>query len=184
MKISPAEAQTVMNEADCLFDTHAVAAGLDGMAEAINRDYADKCPIFIAVMNGGLATAGQLLTRLTIPLHVDYLHATRYHEGLNGQAVQWIKQPQLPLEGRDVIIVDDIFDEGFTLAAIIHYCEHAGAKSVKTAMLVDKIHDRKVEGLTVDYTALEVPDRYVFGYGMDYKGFLRNAPGIYAVKGC
>ena len=183
MKVSPEQAQQVLAEADCLFDAKAVDKAIDHLAESINRDYQDKAPLFIAVMNGGLATAGQLLTRLTIPLQVDYLHATRYHEGLNGQAVQWIKQPQQSLEGRDIIIVDDIFDEGFTLAAVIHYCQHAGAKSVRTAMLVNKIHDRKVKGLEIDYYALDVPDRYVFGFGMDYKGFLRNAPGIYAVKG-
>ena len=93
-------------------------------------------------------------------------------------------KPELSMVDRDVLIVDDIFDEGHTLAAIVDYCKHAGARAVHTAVLIDKEHDRKARpDLNADYVGLPCVDRYIFGYGMDYKGYWRNAPGIYAVKG-
>jgi hypoxanthine phosphoribosyltransferase len=87
------------------------------------------------------------------------------------------------MDGRTVLIIDDIFDEGYTLEAVINACKAQGAKEVLTAVLIDKEHDRKAPGMSVDFTGLKVEDRYVFGYGMDYRGYWRNAPGIYAVKG-
>ncbi|HGN3348776.1 TPA: phosphoribosyltransferase family protein [Pseudomonas aeruginosa] len=85
---------------------------------------------------------------------------------------------------RDVLIIDDILDEGHTLSAIIDFCKHAGARAVHTAVLVDKEHERKARpDLKASFTGLYCADRYVFGYGMDYKGYWRNAAGIFAVKG-
>jgi hypoxanthine phosphoribosyltransferase len=154
------------------------------MAEAITRDLGDKLPVFYCVMNGGLITTGHLLTRLGFPLEVDYLHATRYRNEFRGGELFWRVSPEVPMAGRHVVIVDDILDEGATLAAILAYCEEAQAASVTTAVLVDKQHDRKaVPGLKADYCSLKVADRYVFGFGMDYKGYWRNAPGIFAPKG-
>ena len=97
--------------------------------------------------------------------------------------LQWIARPQTPLQGRTVVVVDDILDEGHTLAAILDYCREQGAEAVYSVVLVDKIHDRRVNGLKADFHGLVVEDRYVFGQGMDYKGFHRNLPGIYAVHG-
>ena len=108
-------------------------------------------------------------------------HATRYADGTQGGDIQWIVTPASPLEGRTVILIDDILDEGRTLAAIIAGCKGAGAKEIFSAVLVNKLHDRK-NNMTADFCGLEVEDRYVFGYGMDYKGYLRNANGIYAVN--
>ena len=174
----------VMETADCLISQPEVERALDRMADEITRDLGDRLPVFYCVMNGGLITTGHLLTRLGFPLEVDYLHATRYRGGMRGGELFWRVSPEVPMAGRDVVIVDDILDEGATLAAILDYCRQAGAASISTAVLVDKQHDRKaVPGLRADYCSLEVADRYVFGFGMDYKGYWRNAPGIYAPKG-
>ncbi|MGM0984030.1 MAG: hypoxanthine-guanine phosphoribosyltransferase [Pseudomonadota bacterium] len=174
----------VMDNADCLISQPEVERALDRMADEITRDLGDRLPVFYCVMNGGLITTGHLLTRLGFPLEVDYLHATRYRGGLRGGELFWRVSPEVPMAGRHVVIVDDILDEGATLAAILDYCRQAGAASISTAVLVDKQHARKaVPGLRADYCSLEVADRYVFGFGMDYKGYWRNAPGIYAPKG-
>lgn len=174
----------VMDNADCLIAQPEVERALDRMADAITRDLGDRSPVFYCVMNGGLITTGHLLPRLGFPLEVDYLHATRYRGGIRGGELFWRVSPEIPMAGRDVVIVDDILDEGATLAAILDYCRQAGAASISTAVLVDKQHDRKaVPGLRADYCGLEVADRYVFGFGMDYKGYWRNAPGIYAPRG-
>lgn len=176
--------RALMDDADCLITQQQVEQALDRMAEAITRDLGDKLPVFYCVMNGGLITTGHLLTRLGFPLEVDYIHATRYRSQLHGGELFWRVSPEVPMAGRHVVIVDDILDEGSTLAAILDYCAEAKAASVTTAVLVDKQHDRKaVPGLGADYCSLQVADRYVFGFGMDYKGYWRNAPGIFAPKG-
>lgn len=174
----------LMDNADCLISQSEVEHALDRMAERISADLGDKLPVFYCVMNGGLITTGHLLTRLGFPLEVDYLHATRYRSELRGGDLFWRVSPEIPMAGRHVVIVDDILDEGSTLAAILAYCEEAQAASVSTAVLVDKQHQRKaVPGLKADYCGSEVEDRFVFGFGMDFKGYWRNAPGIFAPKG-
>jgi hypoxanthine phosphoribosyltransferase len=140
--------------------------------------------VLLCVMNGGLIFTGQLLTRLVFPLEIDYVHATRYGHETNGATLQWTVRPQLDLKGRTVLLLDDILDEGVTLAAIADYCRQQGAIKVCMAVLVEKLHLRKVSpGMKADFTGIEVGDRFLFGYGLDYKGYWRNAPGIYAVKG-
>lgn len=174
----------LMDNADCLITQAQVEQALDRMAEEITLNLGDKLPVFYCVMNGGLITTGHLLTRLGFPLEVDYLHATRYRGGTRGGELFWRVSPEVPMAGRHVVIVDDILDEGATLAAILEYCREAGAASISTAVLVDKRHERKASpDLKADYCSLEVEDRYVFGFGMDYKGYWRNAPGIFAPKG-
>jgi hypoxanthine phosphoribosyltransferase len=176
--------RNVMAEADCLFDESQVEAAIGNVAEAITADLADRNPVVFCVMNGGLIFAGKLATKLNFPLEMSYLHATRYRNQTTGGELFWKAKPEISFIDRDVLIVDDILDEGHTLNAIIEFCKHAGAKAVHTAVLIDKNHDRKaVPGLKANYFGLSCIDRYIFGYGMDYKGYWRNAPGIYAVKG-
>jgi len=174
----------VMAEADCLFTEAQVEAALDSLAADICDRLVDSNPIVYSVMNGGLIITGKLLPKLPFPMEVSYLHATRYRNKLSGGELFWKARAEHSLVGRTVLIVDDILDEGHSLAAIVEYCRDAGADKVFTAVLLDKQHDRKAyAGMRADFTGLDVEDRYIFGYGLDYKGYWRNAAGIFALKG-
>lgn len=174
------EAKQVKQQADCIHDAAAVDQALDRMAAQITRDLGDKTPLLISVMNGGLIPGGLLLSRLDFPLKTDYLHATRYREETVGSDLMWQHAPSESLTGRHVLIIDDILDEGHTLEAIIRYCRKQQPASLSSAVLAQKEHDRGVRP-PLEYVGLTVPDRYVFGCGMDYKGYWRNLKGIYAV---
>ena len=174
------EIAQVFEQADCLHDRAVVEARIEEMATQINADMTHGDVVVICVMNGGLVFAGSLLPRLALPLRVDYLHATRYRERTAGDTLHWKVTPTQTLAGKDLLVIDDILDEGYTLEAILEHCAAQRPASLRAAVLVQKRHERGVRP-PVDYVGLEVPDRYVFGYGMDYKGFWRNAPGIYAV---
>lgn len=182
MAITPEEAQQVFRNADCLYDLEQVEAAIDAMAAAITARLGTSDPVVLSVMNGGLIPAGRLLTRLDFPLRQGYIHATRYRETTQGHDLNWVHRPDFSLRGQTVLIIDDILDEGYTLEALIEACREMGAAEVYSALLCEKEHDRGVD-IQGDFIGLKVPDRYVFGYGMDYKGYLRNAPGIYAVAG-
>lgn len=181
MPITPEQALAAYTEADCLYDEAAVHAALDRMAQTITAELRGSNPLVITVMQGGLVPAGLLLPRLNFPLQIDYLHATRYDGQTRGGAIRWVARPIQPLDGRVVLLIDDIYDEGHTLAAIVRACADAGAQRVYSAVLLDKQHARKAD-YRPDFIGLPVADRYVFGMGMDYREYLRNAPGIYAVK--
>ncbi|WP_198264516.1 hypoxanthine-guanine phosphoribosyltransferase [sulfur-oxidizing endosymbiont of Gigantopelta aegis] len=174
--------EQVKADADCLFEQSEVMRAIVNMARSIKDELADSHPIVIGIMNGAMIPMGLLLPELDFPLQVDYLHATRYRDKTSGGEMQWLASPKIPLKNRTVLLVDDIHDEGITLEHIKSYCHEQGAAQVYSAVLVNKKHDRK-NNTGADFIALEVPDRYVFGFGMDYKGMLRNVSGIYAVKG-
>ncbi|MDK2126063.1 hypoxanthine-guanine phosphoribosyltransferase [Parachitinimonas caeni] len=174
----------LFEQADCLHDEAEVLAAFDRMAAAITDRLADRNPLVYVVMNGGLIAAGQLLPRLKFPLQQGYLHATRYGLETNGGELAWKVRPTDDMRGRPVLIVDDILDEGHTLAAIIDYCKAEGASAVYTAVVVNKLHDRKARPeFKADFVGLDVVDRFLFGCGMDYQGYWRNTLAIYAVKG-
>ncbi len=175
------EIKHVQATADLLHSEQEVEAAIDKMAQEINIALAERNPLLLCVLNGGIPTFGKLLTRLTIPLTIDSINASRYQNQTTGGSIDWLVKPETPLKGRTVLIVDDILDEGITLSAICAYCQEQGATAVYTAVLVDKILDHE-KPLTADFVGLTVENRYLFGYGMDYKGYLRNAPGIYACK--
>lgn len=177
-----AELEQVFEQADCLYNLAEVEAALDKMAEQVGQDLADKYPLVLGVMNGALPTLAFLLRRLPFLLEVDYLHATRYTGQLEGSDVVWKRYPEVSLKGRHILLVDDILDRGITLAAIVQHCKEAGASDVRIAVLTEKVLPDFTPSIAADYVALKVPDRYVFGYGMDYEDHWRNAPGIYACK--
>ena len=182
MKID--EANRVLAEADLLIGETDVKMAIERLATEITTRLKDANPVLLCIMNGGLIFAGQLLTQLVFPLEVDYVHATRYGHETIGVTLDWSVKPHLDLKGRTVLLLDDILDEGVTLAAIADYCRRQGATEVLMAVLVEKLHLRKVTpGMCADFSGLEVGDRFLFGYGLDYKGYWRNAPGVYAVKG-
>jgi len=175
------EIEQVQATADLLYSGQQVEAAIERIAEQINTALAGRNPLVLCVMNGGIIVAGKLISRLTIPLTIDAINASRYQNQTSGSSIKWLLKPSTPIKNRTVLIVDDILDEGITLAAIRDYCLDQGAASVYSAVLADKIlgHEKPA---TADFIGLEVENRYVFGYGMDYKGYLRNAPGIYACK--
>lgn len=178
------EMERVMAEADCIFTAAEVDEALQRMAAAITERLAGANPLVLCVMHGGLITTGRLLPLLPFPLESGYLHATRYGHETCGGHLDWKVRPTEELAGRTVLLVDDILDEGRTLKAIIDYCVQEGAGEVLTAVLVDKRHERKAHpGLNADFVGLVSPDRFLFGCGMDYKGYWRNTAGIHAVKG-
>lgn len=171
----------VLAEADLLHDGTALDAAIRDMATRIDADYADgERPVFLTVMHGGLFFAARLAMYAQTDFEFDYVHATRYR-GTTGGGLNWIKAPGVPLAGRHVLLADDILDEGPTLLAILRHCRDEGAASVRIAVLADKLHDRRADGISADYIGVTVPDRYVFGYGMDWHGHGRNLDGIYAM---
>jgi hypoxanthine phosphoribosyltransferase len=178
----PSKIQEVYDKSTRLFTTLEVEAALDRMAINIHEQLQDKNPVILCVMIGGMVPMGNLLPRLDFPLEVDYVHATRYRGDITGGDLEWKVRPKKNLKDRTVLIVDDILDGGVTLARIHDAVMAMGAKEAYTAVLVDKHHKRVEFGLKhADFVGLEVDDHYMFGYGMDYNEYLRNAPGIFVV---
>ncbi len=179
MTIDASRAWEVFHRADCLHPADVVEKALDKMATQITQAIGDRDPLLVCIMTGGVVPFGKLLPRLQFPFQIDYVHATRYGTELTGGQLQWISGPHIDPRGRTVLLIDDILDEGATLAGIEERYRGEGARDVLKAALVVK-HRRRTHDVKVDFMGLDVPDRYVFGYGMDYKSYLRNAPGIYA----
>jgi hypoxanthine phosphoribosyltransferase len=179
----PHKIRAVYDRSTCLFTTQEVEAALDKMALEIHKELHEQNPVLLCVMIGGLVPMGNLLPRLDFPLELDYLHATRYQGDTTGGAIEWKVKPSVDLRGRTVLVVDDILDAGITLASIVHELQTLGASKVYSAVLVDKKINRSPQGLQeADFVGLKVlDDHYIFGYGMDYHEYLRNAPGIFVV---
>ncbi|MBV2208951.1 MAG: hypoxanthine-guanine phosphoribosyltransferase [Thermomonas sp.] len=168
-----------------LFERDVLETEIMRMADEICAAYAeDEVPLFITVMNGGLPFAAQLgfaLGERGLDLQYDYLHATRYRGQTTGSGLAWLHRPATPMAGRKVLLVDDILDEGHTLLAVKQWCEDQGAAEVRIAVLAEKVHDRCVDGIQAQHVGVQVPDAFVFGYGMDYYEQGRNLPAIYAL---
>lgn len=178
----PADIKEVYEKSTCIYSHNEVEAALDRMAKQIHDQLSDKNPILLCVMIGGFVCLGHLLTRLDFPLETNYVHATRYRSGLSGGEIHWKVKPPASVKDRTVLVVDDILDGGITLSAILKELHEMGAKEVLSAVLVDKYKKRVPNGLEkADFVGLEVEDQYVFGYGLDYHEYLRNASGIYMV---
>lgn len=176
------EVQQVFASADCLHTQQQVEAALDRIADGLNARLHNTNPVLLCVVVGGIVTLGNLLPRLTFPLQVDYVHVTRYQGKTDGGSLQWIAKNRLDLRGRTVVVVDDILDAGHTMQAVIDLCRAEGASAIYSVVLVAREKTRQPDGSDgADFVGVYVDDRYVFGYGLDYKEYLRNAPGIYAV---
>jgi len=186
MSVTLQQARDVLESADLIYDASQIDQALDVLANKINDtvaqlDSGDQPMLVICIMNGGLVLSGQLLPRLHFPLHVDFIHATRYRNETSGGELEWKVEPHQSIQGRSLLILDDILDEGHTLDAVVRYCQDKGASHVISAVMVEKKHARRTPGVVCDFIGLVVDDRYVFGFGMDYKGYHRNLNGIYAV---
>jgi hypoxanthine phosphoribosyltransferase len=170
----------VRREAEPLWGRQDVERAVERMAEEISRDLAGADPLAVCVLVGGLVVFGPLVTRLSFPCELSYLHATRYRNTTRGHDLTWAAPVHGGVRDRVVLVVDDILDEGNTLAGIEHALREEGATRVVKAALVRKRRSA-APATDADYVGLEVPDRYVFGWGMDYHGRFRNLDAIYAV---
>ncbi len=176
------KALTIHQDAELLFDQSSVEVAIADLASTVAEQCKDDFPLVLCVMNGGLYLTGQLLRHWEFPLTVDYVHATRYRLATLGKDVLWKAYPQNELMDRNVIIVDDIFDQGYTLEEIKAYCIKQGAKSITGVFLIRKTHERKKADIHPDYVGLECADSYVYGVGMDLNSHFRNLSSIYSIE--
>lgn len=181
MTVSLEEIRAVRACAERLYGPQEVEQAIERVAAAVTARLGASNPLVLTVLNGGVIFAGHLLARLDFPLELDSLRASRYGGATRGSHIQWLVEPKTPLEGRSVLVVDDVLDEGITLAEILDWCRSRGARDVLSAVLVEKELGRP-KPCSADFVGLKTDDRYQFGYGMDYKGYWRNAPGIFAVN--
>lgn len=180
--MTPAEAQRILAEADLIYSAAEVTNAIERLATEITVRLEDVQPLVLTVMGGGIVFAGQLLPCLPFLLEHDYLHVTRYGSATSGGELQWIVEPRIAVAGRTVLVLDDILDEGITLAAIKARLLAQGARECLVAVLSEKELGR-AKPIRADFVGLRLPNRYVFGCGMDVSGAWRNLPAIYAVKG-
>lgn len=173
--------EQLLENAEIIHPASEVDAVIDRLAREISAELSDQKPLVLCVMGGAVVFAGQLLPRLAFPLEFDYVQASRYHNGTSGRHLVWKVEPDDNVRGRTVLLLDDILDEGHTLAAVRDKCLEAGAARVLIAVLSEK-ETGKVKPLAADFVGLALPDRYVFGCGMDVYGWWRNLPAIYALK--
>ena len=188
---NPVDPSEYLRHAELIHSQETVDLAITAIAERLNLDYAldyaidpeyaNHPPVILSVMGGAVYFTGQLLSQLTFALELDYVQATRYHDNIEGGQVSWVMMPKESIINKNVLILDDILDEGITLKAVVDACYARGARSVKVAVLADKLLC-KTKPLSADYVGLTVPNRYVFGCGMDIYGWWRNLPAIYALK--
>ncbi|TDR78466.1 hypoxanthine-guanine phosphoribosyltransferase [Paludibacterium purpuratum] len=176
-----AEALGILNSSDILFSAEEVDSAVDRMAEEITAKLGESYPLVLSVMGGAVVFTGQLLPRLHFPLDFDYVHVSRYGDKTHGGELVWKQAPKEEVQDRVVLVLDDILDEGHTMAAIRDKVMDMGAKAFFSGVFANKII-AKEKPILADFVGIDVPDRYVFGYGMDVRGAWRNLPAIHALK--
>ena len=181
MATSIQRARDILQQAELLYSAEQVQASLHKVARQINAALADTHPLVLSVMGGAVVFSGQLLPLLEFPLDFDYVHVSRHGEAKHGGKICWKVEPCENVRGRVVLVLDDILDEGHTLAALRQRVMELGASRFYSAVFADKRHGRD-KPVHADFVGTELPDRFVFGYGMDIEGAWRNLPAIYATK--
>ena len=174
--------ENILEHSACLASRSQVSEAIDTLAQKVSSDYYNKNPIILCLMNGGLFITSELTQRLDFPLRLDYIHATRYRGETTGKDLQWLKMPTFNLANEHVLVVDDVYDEGITLKEVEEKLLLQKPASIKSLVLVDKQHERKPQGFSVDYVGMRLQDKYLFGCGMDYYGHWRHLPQIYAIS--
>lgn len=174
-------AREILAAAELLHDADAVQRALQRVAQEINTALAGQHPLVLSVMGGAVVFSGQLLPLLDFPLDFDYLHVSRYGNEKQGGQLHWKVAPRENVRGKVVLVLDDILDEGETMLAIKLRVLELGATAFYSAVFADKEHGR-AKPISADFVGLTLPNRFVFGYGMDIHGAWRNLPAIYAVK--
>ena len=181
MTVSIQRAHEILRQAELLYSSEQVQAALQRVAQQINARLSNAHPLVLSVMGGAVVFSGQLLPLLDFPLDFDYVHVSRYGDARHGSAMHWKVEPRENVRGRVVLLLDDILDEGHTLSALRERVLKLGADKCYSAVFADKQHGRK-KPIHADFVGMELPNRFVFGYGMDIEGAWRNLPAIYAVK--
>ncbi|MEQ1582970.1 MAG: hypoxanthine-guanine phosphoribosyltransferase [Candidatus Nitrotoga sp.] len=171
----------ILNQAELIVSAEKVQAAVMSVAQEINTVLADMHPLLLSVMGGAVVFTGQLLPLLTFPLDFDYVHVSRYGTNQQGGILHWKVEPRENVAGRVVLVVDDILDEGETLAAVKQRVLDLGAAKFYSAVFADK-RIGKVKPVRADFVGLELPNRFVFGFGMDIHGAWRNLPAVYATR--
>jgi hypoxanthine phosphoribosyltransferase len=177
------EAFRLLDGPEELFGAEEVRAAVARMAGDISARLKDEFPVVLSVMGGAAIFTGQLLPLLQFPLEFGAIEVTRYNNDIQGREITWRLPPRDNVRGRTVLVVDDILDEGITLAAIHKRLHEMGASRVMSAVFADKDIGR-AKPVAADFIGVTVPNRYVFGFGMDAYGRWRNLPSIYALKDC
>jgi hypoxanthine phosphoribosyltransferase len=176
------KAWAFLENSDPVSSAQEVEAAVERLAREIDARLRGAYPLVLAVMGGAVVFAGQILPRLRFPLDFDYIHASRYGAATRGSEIEWRVMPSESVRDRTVLVLDDILDGGETMAAIRERVLGLGAKSFQCAVLVEK--KLKVEKpIKADFVGLQIENRFVFGCGLDAKGFWRNLPEIRAMKG-
>jgi hypoxanthine phosphoribosyltransferase len=170
-----------LEDSDLIASAEEVQSAVRRLAAEIGRALGERYPLVLAVMGGAVVFAGQILPLLRFPLDFDYVHASRYGAGTRGADVEWRVRPPDLVKGRTVLVLDDILDHGETMNAIRKGLTELGAQSVYAAVLVEKNLLIK-KPTTADFVGLRIPDRFVFGCGMDARGLWRNLPEIRAIR--
>jgi len=178
-------ARALLENAEELYDKETVQAAVSRMAAALNDRYGDSSrqefPLVLGVMGGAVVFTGNILPQLTFPLEFDYIHVSRYGDEDQGGKVVWKVVPRPTVSGRTVIVLDDILDEGETLAHVKERLLEMGAKEVIIAVFCDK-DSGKVKPVKADLVGITIPNRFVVGFGMDAYGYWRNLPGLWAIN--
>ena len=173
----------VRREARQVVSAQEVERRIAAMARRIEAQFATANPVILAIMNGGAFTAVRLCGHFDFPYEFAYVHASRYGDRLTGGPVEWLVEPDAALAGRTVLIVDDILDHGATLEDLGARLERLGVASMSIAVLVDKNVGGESSRLQADFVGIvTTDDAFLFGCGMDYKGYWRGLPALYAVR--
>ena len=176
------QARELWANSEEIVSAQAVQQSLDCMAREITDKMGDRFPLVLSVMGGAVVFTGMLLPKLEFPLEFDYIHLSRYNNKTVGGEMQWRVAPRESVKDRTVLVLDDILDEGETMAAIRQRIMDMGAREFYAAVLCEKTL-AKAKPMHPDFCGFTVPDRYVFGCGMDAKGYWRNLGTIRALKG-
>lgn len=176
------QTEHILQTADLIYSAEIIEKTIQNLADEITEKLAGQYPLVLCVMKGGIIFAGHLLPKLAFPLDFDYIQVSRYHDRTSGGEMNWSLFPQNTLiKDRVVLVIDDILDEGITLAGIRKKVLECGARAFYSTVLVDKDLG-KTKSFQADFIGLNLPNRYVFGFGMDIHGVWRNLPAIYAIN--
>jgi hypoxanthine phosphoribosyltransferase len=180
MELNYSNAKDILTKSSILYDEQNLDEIITTIAKQIDADIVNDIPIFFTVMNGGLFFAAKLLQKIKNPFICDYIHASRYgNETFGSSHITWFRQPKFEdINGKNVYIIDDILDEGHTLAEVKRFLLNAGAKQVKIIVLINK-EINKEKPVTANYIGTNAPNHFLFGYGMDIFGLYRQLPAIY-----